>query len=167
VEPTDEPQSAMITWTDYRVALPKLAELSGLDYLTGVAAGTIPPPPMAALVGVRIMAIAPGEIEMVCTPTGAHYNPLGMVHGGVVCTLLDTVVGCATHTTLPAGTGYTSVDLNVSYLRPIQAGQELRAVGTVVKPGSRITFAKGEVRDADDKLVATATSSLLIMKLGG
>jgi uncharacterized protein (TIGR00369 family) len=77
--------------------------------------------------------------------------------------LLDSVVGCAVHTTLPAGVGYTSIDINVSYLRPPLLGTELTAIGRVTKPGRRVAFAEGEVRDADDKLIATATSSCLII----
>nr|BFF11087.1 hypothetical protein GCM10025699_23900 [Microbacterium flavescens] len=90
---------------------------------------------------------------------------LGMVHGGVACTLLDTVVGCAAHTTLPAGVGYTSIDLNVSYLRPILATTGLlRARGRVVKGGSRVIFAEGVVEDAAGTALATATSSLLVLR---
>ena len=98
------------------------------------------------------------------TPDESSYNPIGLVHGGLVCTLLDSVVGCAVHTTLPAGVGYTSIDLQVSYLRPVHAHSgRLVAHGWVTKPGRRVAFAQGDVRDADGRLLATATSSLLII----
>jgi uncharacterized protein (TIGR00369 family) len=89
-----------------------------------------------------------------------------VVHGGLVCTLLDTVAGCAVHTTLPAGFGYTSIELKVNYLRAVHlTSGPLTAVGTVVKPGRRVAFAEGEVYDAAGKVVATATSSLLVFPI--
>ena len=78
-----------------------------------------------------------------CTPDDSVYNPIGVVHGGVVCTLLDSAIGCAVHTTLAAGVGYTSIELKVSYLRPVHAGMPLRARGWVVKPGRRVAFGRG------------------------
>ena len=90
----------------------------------------------------------------------------GVVQGGVVCTLLDPVVGCAVHTTLPRGLGYTSIELKGDHLRAVQAGSgRLSAVGTVVKPGRRVAFAEGEVRDAAGRVVATASSSLLVFPI--
>ncbi|BAS12630.1 putative esterase VNG_1336C [Arthrobacter sp. Hiyo8] len=93
----------------------------------------------------------------------AHYNPLGMVHGGLACTLLDTVLGCAAHSTLEVGIGYTSIDLAVKYLRPITLNKgELRAEGSVVKSGPRVIFTEGRLSTASGELLATATSTLLI-----
>ena len=87
-----------------------------------------------------------------------------MVHGGYVCTLADTVAACAVHTTLPPGVGYTSIDLNVSYTRRItSASGTLRAVGAIVKPGRRVAFSRAEIFDAAGKVVASATSSCLII----
>jgi uncharacterized protein (TIGR00369 family) len=89
------------------------------------------------------------------------------VHGGLVCTLLDSAVGCATHTTLPAGTGYTSIEIKVNYLRPVTRDSgPLTCVGRVTKPGSRVTFAEGEVTDNTGRTVATATSTLLVFPIG-
>ena len=94
-----------------------------------------------------IVSADPGEAVFECEPGEYHDNPLGMVHGGLACTLLDTVVGCAAHTTLPKGVGYTSIDLNVSYLRPItSASGVIRATGRVVKGGQRVIFASGRDR---------------------
>ena len=89
------------------------------------------------------------------------------MHGGVLCTLLDTVVGCAVHTTLEAGWGYTSIDLNVNYLRPVTLKTgTLTAVGTLTKGGRRVSFAAGEIRDAAGALIATGTSSMLMFEPG-
>jgi uncharacterized protein (TIGR00369 family) len=90
-----------------------------------------------------------------------------VVHGGLVCTLLDSVAGCAVHSTLPSGVGYTSLEIKVSYLRPVrQGGGELTAIGRVTKPGRRAAFADGEVRDGDGRLIATASSTCLVFPLG-
>jgi uncharacterized protein (TIGR00369 family) len=139
--------------------------MSGLDLLRAVRDGVLPPPPISALFQMGVNAVDVGRVEFTCELDESAYNPIGVVHGGLVCTLLDTVVGCAVHTTLPVGSGYTSIDLAVSYLRPVHGTSgPLVAVGTVVKPGRRVAFAEGSVRDASGKVVATATSSLLVSR---
>ena len=113
-----------------------------------------------------VVDVENGSVTFTCTPDESMYNPLGTVHGGAVCTLLDTVTGCAIHTTLPEGVGYTSVEIKVNYLKAVTAASgPLTAVGTVVKAGSRIGFTEGTVTDASGNLVATATSTLLIFEL--
>ena len=88
------------------------------------------------------------------------------MHGGIVCTVMDSALGCATHTTLPAGVGYTSIEIKVNYLRPVTRDSgPLRCIGRVTMPGRRVAFAEGEVLDKDDKVVATATGSLLVFPL--
>jgi uncharacterized protein (TIGR00369 family) len=156
-------RSETFSWIDPKVGLEHLPRMSGLDFLSGMRDGSIPPPPMAALMNLRLLAVESGRVEFECRPAEAHYNPLGVVHGGLACTLLDTVVGCAAHSTLAAGFGYTSIDLSVSYLRPITLEHAvLRAEGTVVKTGSRVIFAQGRILARDGGLLATATSSLLV-----
>jgi uncharacterized protein (TIGR00369 family) len=110
--------------------------------------------------------VSDGEVVFRCTPDESAYNPIGTIHGGLVCTLLDSVTGCAVHSTLAAGIGYTSLELKVSYLRPVHAGQgDLLARGRVTKRGRRASFAEGEVTDAAGKTVATASSTLLVFPL--
>ena len=155
------------SWVDPRVGLEHLPLLSGLDYLAGMRDGSIPRPPMASLMNLTLIDVRRGRVEFECRPAEAHYNPLGVVHGGLACTLLDTVVGCAAHSTLAAGFGYTSIDLAVSYLRPITLSQGiLRAEGSVVKSGSRVIFAEGRILGPGGELLATATSSLLVFAAG-
>lgn len=155
--------SATYTWVDPQVALAQLPTLSGMEYLGGILAGSIPQPPIAAIMGMAIVSVEPGEVVFETQPTQAHFNPLGTIHGGLACTVLDTVLGCAAHSTLPAGTGYTSIDIAVSYVRPIQPGHgPLRATGRVRKGGNRVIFADAELVDRDGTLLATATSSLLV-----
>ena len=160
------PQSRSISWRDPMATRAAAASMPGLAYWRAVADGQLPPPPIGELFGMRVRDVGPGRITFTCTPDGSMYNPLGTVHGGTVCTLLDTAVGCALHTTLPEGVGYTSVEIKVSYLKQVtSASGELTAVGTVVKAGSRIGFTEGSVTDSSGALVATATSTLLIFEL--
>jgi uncharacterized protein (TIGR00369 family) len=98
------------------------------------------------------------------TPDESVYNPLGVVHGGLLCTLADTVAGCAVQTTLEAGVGYTSIDITVNYLRPVTLDSgTILATGRVIKPGRRVALAAAEVHDQAGRLLATATSNCLII----
>ena len=161
-------QSRVVTWHDPIATQATVASMGGLSYWSAVADGQLPPPPIGALMQTRVVAVEHGRIIFSCKPDASMYNPLGMVHGGAVCTLLDTVAGSALHTMLPEGIGYTSVEIKVSYLKPVTlASGELTAVGTVIKAGSRVGFTEGAVTDASGALVATATSTLLIVDMPG
>jgi uncharacterized protein (TIGR00369 family) len=160
-------QSRLVTWRDPITTQATVASMSGLSYWRAVADGQLPPPPIGDLLRMRLVEVRNGRIMFSCTPDASMYNPLGMVHGGAVCTLLDTVTGSAMHTTLPEGVGYTSVEIKVNYIRAVTvASGPLTAVGTVVKAGSRIGFTEGKVTDASGNLVATASSTLLVIDLG-
>ncbi|GAA1987407.1 PaaI family thioesterase [Microbacterium pumilum] len=161
----DLARSRTFSWDDPVPPLAASRQLDGLTYLRALISGDFPPPPIAQLMNFWMISAEPGVAVFECEPGEYHYNPLGLIHGGLACTLLDTVVGCAAHTTLPAGVGYTSIDLNVSYVRPILATTGLlRARGRVVKGGQRVIFASGELTDAAGALLATATSSLLVLR---
>ena len=158
-----EPRSRTITWYDPMQVAAASLSMSGIELLEAVRDGLVPPPPISQLFRMGIRAVEPGRVEFTCQLDESAYNPIGVVHGGLLCTMLDTVVGCAVHTTLPVGSGYTSIEIGVSYLRPVHGTSgPLVAVGTVVKPGRRVAFAEGSVTDAGGKLVATATSTLLV-----
>jgi uncharacterized protein (TIGR00369 family) len=134
--------------------------------MTKVAAGEIAGAPIVAHFGEDVLDVSPGAVTFRCLPDESHYNPIGTVHGGSVCTLLDSALGCATHTTLPAGTGYTSIEIKVNYLRAVTiASGPLLCTGRVTKPGRRVAFAEGEVVDNTGAVLATASGSLLIFPL--
>jgi uncharacterized protein (TIGR00369 family) len=153
----------VVTWEDPLIGAEKAKTMSGLEYIRALIDGSIPPPPIVGLMKMQAVSAEVGTVVFTCEPDESMYNPIGMVHGGLVCTLLDSVLGCATQTTLPLGQSYTSLDITVSYLRPVLATSgTLTAVGRVVKPGSRACFAEATVHDASGKLVATATSTLLV-----
>lgn len=156
-----------VQWEDPAPAVAVMPSMSGLDYLRAMIEGELPPPPIASLMRMTLVAADVGTATFVCEPDESHYNPIGTVHGGLVCTLLDSVLGCAVQSTLPQGQGYTSIEIKVNYLRPVHAGSgPLTCVGTVTKPGSRVAFADGVVTDGAGKTVATATGSLLVFPIG-
>ena len=163
---SDAAQSRLVTWRDPITTQAASASMPGLLYWRAVVDGHLPPPPIAELLRMRAVEVEDGRVTFTFSPDASMYNPLGMVHGGAVCTLLDTATACALHTTLPEGVSYTSVEIKVNYLKAVTVDSgTLTAVGSVVKAGSRIGFAEGKVTDASGKLVATATSTLLIFEL--
>lgn len=159
-------RSRLATWHDPSVVAAGARQRSGLDALREIRDGALPPWPMQRLLQMDLVTLEQGRVEVRCAVDESVYNLLGAVHGGLVCTLLDTVAGCAVLSTLPRGTGFTSIELKVSFLRPIAvASGPLTAVGRVLKAGRRIAFAEGQVVDAAGRDVATASSSLLIFSV--
>jgi len=109
--------------------------------------------------------IQEGRVTFRFHPQEFHYNPIGSVHGGVYATVLDSAVGCAVHTLLPAGVGYTTLELKVNYLRPLRAGMgEVRAVGEVLSMTRQTAVAEGRLVDAGGKLYAYASTTCLILR---
>jgi uncharacterized protein (TIGR00369 family) len=162
------PRIRTYTWQDPSVSASAVGGTTGLEFMRGILEGRLPAPPFAATLGVDLEEVAPGRAVFALTPGEEHYNPLGGVHGGVFATLLDSAAGCAVHTLLPAGTGYTSIDLTVKFLRPVTAATgRVRAVGTVLNSGRRTALAEARLLDAGDRLLAHATSSCMIMPLPG
>jgi len=159
-------RSRTVTWFEPRPSTTKGLTMAGIDYLQAMVDGDLPQPPIGGLLQFEISNVAPGRVEFTCLPDESAYNPIGAIHGGLVCTLLDSVTGCAVHSTLPQGRGYTSVEIKVNYLKAVRlTSGALTATGTVVKSGSRIGFAEGIVTDASGAVVATASSTLLIFDL--
>lgn len=160
-----EPKTRTLQWHDPSITAEAGATLEGLVFLRAIRDGVLPPPPIAVLFGMQMREIEVGRVVFECEPDESAYNPIGVVHGGLVCTLADTVAACAVHSTLDAGVAYTSIDLNVSYLRSVTIDSGLlRATGLVTKAGRRVAFSSAEIVDQAGKLVATATSSCLVMQ---
>jgi uncharacterized protein (TIGR00369 family) len=152
-------------WQDPAVSAAAARELDGLAFLTQIAAGTIPPPPIAVTLGFQLVSVAPGRAVFSFTPAEYHYNPIGSVHGGVYATLCDSACGCAVHSLLPAGTYYTSLDLATRFVRPVTTGTgPLRCEGTVQHLGARSALAEARLTGGDGKLYAHATSNCLISR---
>jgi uncharacterized protein (TIGR00369 family) len=144
---------------------PALVAMAGIDVMRGFLDGTLPPPPALTLIGMRMAEVDHGRIVMTLVPAAQHNNPMGTMHGGMLATLLDSVMACAVHSTLPAGRIYTTLEIKVNYLRAVtSASGELTAEGKIVHAGRRSAVAEGRVTDAKGRLVATGSSTCLIME---
>jgi uncharacterized protein (TIGR00369 family) len=156
------------TWGDPSISADQLGRLPGLEMLEAVRDGQLPAPPIAATLGFELDLVEEGRAVFSMEPAEHHYNPLGSVHGGVFATLLDSAAGCAVHSTLPAGVGYTSIDLNVKFVRGITADTgRVTCEGRVRNRGRRLALAEAALVDDRGRLLATATSSCLIFELPG
>ena len=157
------PRSRTITWEDPRALAKAAIGLSGLEYLQKIVAGELPPPPIGALMNFRISELSEGRAVFVVEPAEYHYNPIGVVHGGVAATLLDSAMGCAVHSTLPVGASYTTLEIKVNYIRPMTADTGLvRCEATIIHLGVRTATAEGKVVDQKGKLYAHGTTTCII-----
>lgn len=126
--------------------------------------GEIPPPPVMSTIGGRLESVSAGTAVFTLTPAEFHYNPIGSVHGGMYCTLLDSAAACAVHSMLPAGVAYTSLDLSVRFIGAISVETgPVRCTGTVTHLARRTALAEAKLTSSSGKLLATATSNCLIL----
>ncbi|MFC8583760.1 PaaI family thioesterase [Streptomyces sp. NPDC057217] len=152
-----------VEWEDPAASARAAGAMAGLDFLREIAAGRLPGPPIAALLGFALEEVEDGRVVFSFEPAEEHYNPIGSVHGGVYATLLDSAAGCAVHSTLPMGTAYTSLDLSTRFLRPITvATGKVRAIGTVLTRGRRTALAEAGLYDAEERLLGHATSTCMV-----
>lgn len=154
-----------ITWEDPTSAIQTGKTISGIAYIKALQSGELPAPPIAVLLGMSIMEVSEGRVVFVAEPAEYHYNPLGTVHGGVMATLLDSALGCAVQSMLPAGTSFTTLELKVNYLRPVTTRTgTLYAEGKIIYVGGRTATAEGRLTDATGKLYAHGTTTCIIMR---
>ncbi len=143
--------------------VPPDPSLSGLDSLRAIAAGVRPPPPTSTLIGLAVQSIEQGRVRMAITPADYHYNPIGTVHGGVIATVLDTVLACSVLSTLPPGRGCTTLEIKVNYLRALtEATGEVVAEGVCVQSGRQVGVAEGRITDAKGRVCAIASTTMLV-----
>jgi uncharacterized protein (TIGR00369 family) len=128
--------------------------------MRAISEGSIPPPPLARLIDTTVIEVEDGRAVFALEPAEWMYNPIGSVHGGIAATILDSCMGCAVHTTLPAGVGYATTDLQVRYLRSMRAGDgRVLAEGRVVHAGRRTATAEGRLFLESDESVLFAHGS--------
>lgn len=140
-----------------------LAQRSGLDLLRGILSGELPGAPIAHVLNFAPISVEAGRVIFEGSPTTDFFNPIGSVHGGWAATLLDSCVACAVHSTLPAGKGYTTVELKINFVRAVMPDSgRLRAEGKVIHVGGRIGTAEGRLTDTSGRLYAHATTTCLI-----
>ncbi|MPY94720.1 MAG: hotdog fold thioesterase [Acidimicrobiia bacterium] len=151
--------------------LADIASLTGLEQLRRALAGEpgqLRRPGIGALIGMDVDTLEEGRVAFTLRPGEAHTNPMGMVHGGIAATMLDSAMGCALLTTLEAGWGFTTLDLNVHFTRGVAPGSGLlRADGTVVHRGRRVATGEGRVTDEHGRLVAHATTTCMLLPTAG
>jgi uncharacterized protein (TIGR00369 family) len=154
-----------ITWEDPTAAIQTGKTISGIAYLKALQSGELPPPPFAVLLDISMHEVSEGRVVFTAEPSEFHYNPLGTVHGGVMATLLDSALGCAVQSMLPAGTSYTTLELKVNFLRPVTAKTgTIYAEGKIIHLGGRVATAEGRVTDAAGKLYAHGTTTCIILR---
>ncbi|MEU4834424.1 PaaI family thioesterase [Streptosporangium sp. NPDC023615] len=155
----------VISWEDPGILAREGLTMSGLDCLRALIDGRLPPPPACSLMDFRLTEVAEGHAVGVMEPAEYQYNPFGGVHGGVLTTLMDTVMGCAVHTMLPAGVLYSTLEIKSSFVRHVSAGSgTLRCDGSVVYFGGRTATAECRVTDASGDLCAHGTTTCLILR---
>ena len=140
-------------------------EMSGLEFVRGLADGTLPLNMMAQTLGYDIIEAETGRVVVTAHPKEIHLNPAGTIHGGLAATMLDSSMGLAIQSTLDRGSGSTTLEFKISVLRPItpQTGP-IRAEGTVISRGRRISTAEGRVTDRDGRLLVHGTTTCLIFE---
>ncbi len=157
-----------VTWEDPLASAQAGRELSGLEYMRAIAEGRLPAAPIARLMHFEPVAgtLTEGHVRFRCVPGEQHFNPIGLVHGGLSSTLLDSSMGCAVHTTLPAGVGYATLELKVNLVRAItlETGP-IVATGDVIHAGGRIATAEGRITaERTGKLLAHGTTTCMILR---
>lgn len=161
-----EQYSRTIQWYDPTEGTRRGLQMAGLDYMRAILSGDIPPPPVSALIQMSFHDAGEGWITFTYLPDQSHYNPLGTVHGGPIATVLDSALGSAVHTTLPAGTGYPTLEIKVNYVRPITTQTGIMTCeGKVINRGRRVATSEAHLRDNDGKLFAHATSTCILFDL--
>ena len=160
-------RSLHVSWSDPRILSDAARSMPGIEFLQSIRDGRLPAPPIAELLGMRLAEIERGHAVFEVTPAEHHYNPIGVVHGGLAMTLLDSAMACSVQTQIPAGSGYTTLEVKVNLVRPItmQTGR-LRAIGKVLHGGNRIATAEGRLEDASGKLYAHGTTTCIILNGG-
>ena len=156
----------VVTWDDPKAAAQAGRDMAGLDYLMAIRDGRLPRPPALLLLGIETPEVEAGRTVMALHPGEHLFNPLGSVPGGMIATLLDSVMGCAVHSPLPQGRGYTTLEIKVNYLRAVtDRTGTVSAEGRVTQAGRNAAFAEARLTDAAGKLYATASTTCLVFDL--
>ena len=169
IEPVDlfaaaSRRQRVVDWQAPGPAAKAAGAISGLEAMQAIRDGILPPPPMARLIGFRMTVVEPGRIVMELEPDESLENTIGLLHGATAAALLDTAMGCAISTLLPAGQGAVTLDLKLTYLRPLSVRSgTIAAEGKLIKLGRQTSYTEGFVRDGAGHLAvhSTATFSMI------
>jgi len=157
-------RSRTVTWQDPAELGKAAFSMPGAAFLRAIAERRLPPPPIATLMGFDIVEVGEGRVVFAVEPQEYHYNPIGVVHGGLAATLLDSAMGCAVHSLLPEGRAYTTLELKVNFVRALTRNTgRVQAIGKVIHLGGKVATAEGTVVDASGKLYAHGTTTCLLL----
>src|SRR4051812_24116159 len=165
-QPTDiETRTRTVTWGDPVAYAERLKALPGLEAMQLIVDGEVPAPPIGQLMDFRPVEVSEGRAVFRVQPAEFHYNPIGVVHGGLALTLLDSAMGCAVHTTLPPDTAYTTLEVKANLVRAVTRDTgRLLAEGNVLYRGRRQATAEGKLYEEETgKLVAHGTTTCLVL----
>jgi len=152
------------SWSDPAALAEAGRSMSGIEFLRAIRDGRLPAPPIAELLGFKLVEVDTGHAVFEVMPGEQHYNPIGVVHGGLAMTLLDSAMGCAVHSHIPAGGGYTTLEAKTNLVRPVTSKTGLlRAIGKVLHLGSRVATAEGRLVDGGGKVYAHATTTCIVL----
>jgi len=141
-----------------------IKNMSGLELLSAMVDGVLAPPSISETIPMKMDVIEKGNVKFIVKADSRHLNPVGGVHGGFAATVLDSVTGCAVHSTLDAGVGFGTVDLNIKIMRPIPINTQLFAVGRVINISRNLAVSEGDIKDAEGKIYAHATCTCSIIR---
>jgi uncharacterized protein (TIGR00369 family) len=145
-----------------------MASMTGIDFLRAMFAGKLPSPPIMQNIEPFDYSVEPGVVSFYSVPGFRHYNPIGSVHGGYAATLLDSAMGLCAHSMLPAGSGYTTLEFKISFIRGMtQDTGVVRSEGRVLNVGRRAATAEARIIDSKGRLLAHATTTCLVFEIPG
>jgi uncharacterized protein (TIGR00369 family) len=152
------------SWEDPLELHGQMAGRSGLEVMQMMAAGELPPPPIAETLGFRLVEASTGHAVFECEPAEFHYNPIGIVHAGLALTLMDSAMGLAFVTTIEAGVAWTTLELKANFTRVLTADTGVvRCIGSVIHPGRKVTTTEARIEDTEGRLYAHGTSTILVL----
>ena len=161
----DARRERLVRWEDPLATALVLRGLSGLEALRAVRDGRVPPPPIANLIGFTLVEVEEGRIVFEGYPAEEHYNPIGSVHGGFALTLFDSAMGCAIHTLLPAGVGYTTTDVQVRFIRGMtKETGPVRCEATAIHVGRLTAIAEARLRDGEGRVLGIGTTACAVLR---
>ena len=152
-------------WDDPLIAAKAAQTMNGIDFLKAIENGDLPPPPIFQAFDLGEISVEVGKVTFYFTPKEFHYNPIGMVHGGAISTVLDSAMGCTLQSVLPQGIAYTTLELKINFLRAIttESGR-LICAGKVIHKGSKTALVEAQIVDNEGKVYAHGVSTCLLMK---
>lgn len=141
-----------------------IRDYTGLDALKALISEELPQSPMAHTIPMKLVSAERGDIVYETTPTEAHLNLQGGIHGGFCATVLDSVTGAVAHSLMEPGVGFATIDLNIKMIRPMQAGTTYKGIGKLINAGRNIVMTEGKLIDDNNKIYASATATLMIIR---